>query len=444
MKVAYDGRTDHVPFAEELSPRLAQAVREGDLYTDDGTPITGVTAQRLRHRLLGTYRHLPSRRERRSAGQRRMLIPGLWPWGTIPMLGGNPKAGKTTLVADLVTALVVPGYRFLDHFDPVEDMRFPESEAFLDRLEFQVGPGFGENDPDPDHDRARGVVLINAETPPEDFEAALGLDREVLDVDDGEPLLLGEVLKVEHLEDLGGARLFDVTDPEVFDMWVYRLAECFECDGSDDWTPYVVIVDGVTAILHGAGKGVEAYGEWYAAFRSLMRAIDVPNALAVAHNTMSGGHLMGGVEAQAGADGLWTYSSDNSDDPTSTRRFSVRPRLGGVEIPPTRVVLNEQGRPVMEASDREPSRRTVSPDPVDVAELIDAYVREHPGAHGQELTDNVDCGSKDANLDGRSKAVENGWISEQKCGHGCTLCERPHHRRVHYWPVVQFETETEG
>ena len=27
---------------------------------------------------------------------RRWLIPDLWPWGTLPMLGGAPKVGKTT------------------------------------------------------------------------------------------------------------------------------------------------------------------------------------------------------------------------------------------------------------------------------------------------------------------------------------------------------------
>ncbi|MES1212414.1 MAG: AAA family ATPase, partial [Leifsonia sp.] len=41
----------------------------------------------------------------------RWVIPGLWRWGTIPLLTGQPKAGKTHFGTELATALVTPGSR---------------------------------------------------------------------------------------------------------------------------------------------------------------------------------------------------------------------------------------------------------------------------------------------------------------------------------------------
>ncbi len=98
--------------------------------------------------------------------------------------------------------------------------------------------------------------------------------------------------------------------------WASQLIGCLDGDGSYDWSPFVVVVDGVTASLNAAGMGTERTASGYAAFRRPMREVEVPNALAVAHNTLSRSHLMGGVEAQAGVGGLWSYSSDNPDNLT--------------------------------------------------------------------------------------------------------------------------------
>lgn len=400
-----------------LTPeRLTEIVMEGTILGRDDEPLTGAVLERVRARMLGRYADLP-RPTRLSAYRRpteaqRWLIPGLWPWGTIPMLGGNPKAGKTTLVVDLVASLAVSGRRFLGSFEPAQVT---------------------------DEERERCIWLINAETPVPALEEALWPELDVEVVHESLTIRANQLVNIDHLEQLGGAQMFDLTDPEIYKLWAHRLIECEFCDGSDDWPPaFVVIVDGLTAILQAAGKGVEAYGEWYAAFRRLMREVDVPNALAVAHNTMSGSHLMGGVEAQAGADGLWTYSSDNPDNPRSKRRFGVVPRMGGKAILPTEVrrvedrlvlVSNEAGETAPVAATRE------ADEVLAVAHRHAAYVREHPGVDGQALTDNVDAGGwKERSLAGRAKAIELGLIREQRCGPGCTVCERPHNRRRHYWP----------
>lgn len=340
MKIIYNGDAHEVSpwsWAELREDGIANLsvmrtlVSEGTILNDAGDPIPeGPTLDRVRARLLGTYESMPEPGhvgdpERSFDGADdgpEWLITGLWPWGTIPMLGGQPKAGKTTLVTELVASLVVPGRRFLGRFaraDLAEDLE------------------------------TRGVWLINAETPRRALETALwraGVDdRPVGNYDSPRSRVT-----VDHLERLGGAQSFDLTDPAVYDIWANRLVGCNDCDGSDDWSPLVVILDGLTAVLHSAGKGVEHYGLWYAAFRRLMRELDVPNALVVAHNTMTGDHLMGAVEAQAGADGLWNYSASRPDDPTSARRFSVVPRLGGVAVPTTGVSRTAEGRLILAGS----------------------------------------------------------------------------------------------
>lgn len=285
-------------------------VQEGLFLLPDRTPMSPLAAKRVRARLLGTYAAAPEVRDgfgRRSEASRRFLIPGLWPWGHIPMLGGPPKAGKTTLIADLAASLLVPGRNFLGHFEAA-DLRQDEH-----------------------HVEGLWVWMVNAETPAEDFEAALVAAGIVDDT----------WLTIDHLEEsFGGASAFDLRKPEIYDLWLNRLVWCDPCDGTNDQPPSVVIVDGLTAIL---AADTTAYGEWYAAFRQLMREVGVPNAIVTAHNGLRGRHLMNGVESMAQADGLWNYFTDDSDAADPARYFQVTPRVGGVPIPKT-CVRFEEGR----------------------------------------------------------------------------------------------------
>lgn len=289
----------------EVIAERDRIVREGVIFAGD-EPMPALEAARLRHRLLGSFRNvsLSDGLQYVSTAPRRFLIPGLWAWGHIPMLGGPPKAGKTTLIADLVASLLVPGRRFLDHFEPADLTQ------------------------DERHGTGLWVVVINAETPAEDFENAL---RAAGVIDD-------TWITLAHLEEeFGGASAFDLRIPEVYERWLNLLVFCSECRGGDDVPPSVVIVDGLTAIL---GSDTTAYGEWYAQFRKLMKELGVPNALVTAHNGLRGRHLMQGVESMAQADGLWNFFTDDPDGSNPARYFSVTPRLGGLPIPKTRVRLD--------------------------------------------------------------------------------------------------------
>jgi hypothetical protein len=293
--------------------RMLTLATEGEIRNEDG-PVLGADLRRTRAQLLGARPPHPedlpwvgSRRARET--ETRWLIPGLWPWGHKPVLGGNPKAGKTTLIADLAVALTTPGRRFLNHFEPA-----------------CIPPGLEEGE--------WNVLVINAETPAQDFEAELwraGLSEDAS-------------LRVDHLEEEGGPQSFDLTDPEVYELRSIQLVACEACDRTDDYPPSVVIVDGVTAILQAAGKGPEAYGAWYAQFRRLMHETGTEHALAVFHNTLSGGHPMGGVEAMSGPDGLWTLSMDDINRSDSPRRFSAVLRSVRGSVTRSRVRFNEEGR----------------------------------------------------------------------------------------------------
>jgi len=274
---------------------------EGIYLTPDGEPMSEAVAKRVRHRLLGTFDHLPRPGDTAGAGEVSYLLDGLWMRGAIPILSGNQKAGKSTVVADLAVSLLTPGRRFLGRFESLMT----------------------------EEERERGVWVINAENPPALFEEEVWSQYE-----EG----TSNSLTIEHLDALGGASAMDLTDPAIYDLWLNRFVECVECQGVDDTTPAVVIVDGMTAIV---GSDTSRYAEWYAKFKQLMRELDVPSALAVGHSTIAGTHLMGGIESLGAPDGLWSYWSQNADRPSSPRWFSAVPRLGMPAVDDTRVHKTE-------------------------------------------------------------------------------------------------------
>ncbi|MGO2311719.1 AAA family ATPase [Brachybacterium tyrofermentans] len=284
----------------EVQEQMDRDAESGQLLTDKGEPLDAETEKRVRRRLLDRFGHLTeaptfSEYVRQREGASRWLLPGLWPADTIPMLSGNHKAGKTTVVADLVASLVVPGRKFLGRFGPVEGT--PE------------------------------VYLINAETPTDAMRKALLAAG--VPVDD-------EHLVVDDLEPRGGAHLFDITQPALYDRWIDLIRECMNCGPGEHYEPDVLIVDGLTAIL---GGETDRYAKWYAAFRRFVREVGASSALVTGHSTMDGKHSMGGVEMLGGPDGLWTYWSSDPDNPTSRRYFKVQPRLGGAVVPKTEVRL---------------------------------------------------------------------------------------------------------
>lgn len=372
---------------------LESFIEKADIWLAEG-PMPEINAKRVRARLLDSKGNLGSWEERQPGaqvpeGERRYLIPELWPWGTTPLLTGQPKVGKSTLVAELVASLAIPGRRFLDHFDP----------ASLSEDEMHAG----------------GITIISAEGAPEDYERELirlGVDPEA---GPEQALVTMYHLEAEQLS-------FDLTDPEVFEEWLIRLAICDTCDGTDDLIPTVIVVDGITAVLQNAGMSVEQYGAWIAAFRMLQRALGTPNGLVVGHSTFGGGHALGNTEGSAQSDGLWGYTSSNPDKPTATRKFKVTPRMGGIAIPPTRVDL-EDGRLALASRIEKSESRESSTDAVqgwesrDLGALLVEFVAEHHARSGKWPTTSELRGSKVPRKrlpEVREKLVEEGRLHTSK------------------------------
>lgn len=310
-RILLDGEYITLDGFDRLHPDLRARIvaGEGEFVWPESHPLAGralhrVLANQMRVQLTRGAKPLPKTEfqglTEEDAEERLWAIPLLWPEGTHCTLGGPDKAGKSTFVASLVAALVVPDCPFLRKFEPVEDT-------------------------------GRTVWVINCETPKVDFEN--GLDRAGVAARDDL-----SVLYVDHLRDMGGPARFDLTQPAIFDEWKDRMLACFECDGTDFLTPHFVIVDGLTAIAHAVGKSPELYyGQWFVAFRQLMDFLGIPNSLVVAHTGKDGKHLLGGVESSANQDGLWILDA--------AHRFSVQSRMGGENIPPTKIELDAAGQP---------------------------------------------------------------------------------------------------
>lgn len=319
-------------------------LRNGVFLAADGGPMDEVAQRRMRafvtredslkgvsDQFVDDMLYMPQ------PGRADAVIPGLWEWETIPMLTGQPKAGKTTFAVQLLRALNVPGVRFLDYFEPT---RLPlDSE----------------------------IWFLNAETPVEAFT------NELYDVGayDGMPDERRH-LSIEHLEVLGGPTIFDLTVPANFDLWASHFIDCVECHQTGDFiAPAVVIVDGLTAIL---GGNTDRYAEWYVKFRELLRYVGIPNGLVIAHSTMRGDHSMGGTAALAGPDGLWQFTSNER----GRRLFSVLPRMGGNRIDPLQVVRDEEDHQLRVVSRK---REPVAGDGQVVADKSPAQRPEDVAAH---------------------------------------------------------------
>lgn len=314
--------SDWLFWSEEEHAFYGRVISEGTfLVPPRREPMKENIAKRVRARLLNKYIDTP-RPGALIEDEGRWLVPEVWRWGHRPILSGQPRAGKSTFVADLVASLVIPGRRFLNFYEPSEIS---------------------------DAERSRGVWLINAENPqPEqrDILAATGLEWRADEFDvgryyppDGAP----GWLMVDHLSAFGDPSAFDLRDPALYDLWVNRITDvsCDKCDGLDEAPPLAIIVDGLTAIL---GSKTENYGAWSASWRRFMNELDVPNGLVVAHSPKDGGEAMNGVESIAGADGSWMLEMSSFRNHRSARTFRGSRRLVTGGIDGGRIVIGEGGR----------------------------------------------------------------------------------------------------
>ncbi|QCV88877.1 hypothetical protein FEZ32_11420 [Acidipropionibacterium jensenii] len=304
--------------SDELA-RLERIAEEGEYHEADESLMTAAARNRAQARLAGVEINPlrlsglsnPFLDEDGDPVAERWLIPGLQAWGTSVFVAGVPKAGKSCMVSDWLASLLAPGHRFLKYFPAAE----------IDVCE-----------------RERGAVMINAENPARSFRQLLwesGVNDSQTEGEDLRPCDLVQV--IDLLEEVGGPSSFDLTDDSVLNRWRRDL---IFTDGTTEWAPFALVVDGLTAIL---GGDTSKYGRWYARFRELLAFVGIENSLVVGHATLSGSHSMGGVEALAGSDGNWLFTSKDADRTDAPRYFRTSPRVGNGQPFTGRVDLDRDG-----------------------------------------------------------------------------------------------------
>lgn len=295
-----------------------EALARGMIY-EDGELLEHDSRRRERivKRLSGDFDDMPKMFDPTAAEwDVRPYVPGLMNFGTVPAFVAPKGWGKTTFLTEFVTALIVPGHRLLDHFEPVK-LR-PE-------------------------DRARDVWLINTEVHPRvihDFLLNAGLveDRSGGNFCYRAPGAGPEVgvLFVEHLV-VTTPTAFDLTDEVKYDYWVTRLTEFIQ----HRRPPLTVIADGITAIL---GAQTTRYGAFTSKFIDLLRECSIPNGLGVLHSPMgiNTNTPMNGVESMGQWDGLWIGSANAFPLRRSDRRyFETLPRMGDPEVSIGEIVVSD-------------------------------------------------------------------------------------------------------
>lgn len=331
--------------------RIEKGSDGGKLWMPDRTvELDSAERERVIRRMLHTAPVFdPSAPEAR----RRAYIPGLWNHGTVPAFIGPKGWGKTELLCPLVAALIIPGARFLDAFEPAELT---------------------------DDERRRDVWLINSESPVADVHETLLENGLVFGFREGMPVytspqlgLDGGCLIVEHLTMRGGPRRFDLSDPAKVAEWVPRLIEY----GDRQAPPLTVIADGVTAIT---GNDTARHGAFTSAFKDVLRQVGTPNGLGVLHSPMDPrvNTPMGGVESMAEWDGLWIAESPRHPILSTTPRYlSVLPRMRGPRLEPRRRIVMIEGRLRMlapggddAAADAAPAVPGAPADDLDVREAL--------------------------------------------------------------------------
>ncbi len=215
----------------------------------------------------------------------RYLIEGLAPVDARIMLSAQYKAGKTTLVANLMRSLV-------------------DEEPFLGR--------FPVNTP------ARGVVLIDDEMSENMLRAWLR-DQNIDNT--------GAVADVITLR--GNVAAFNLLDPQCHAYWVQRLRDV-GCD--------YLILDCLRPVLDALGldENHDA-GRFLVAFDALLNQAAIPDAAVVHHMGHANERARGDSRLQDWPDATWRLVREN-DDPASARFFTAYGR--GVNVAEGRLTFD--------------------------------------------------------------------------------------------------------
>ncbi|WP_066360298.1 AAA family ATPase [Herbidospora mongoliensis] len=261
----------------------------------------------------------------------RYRVEGLWPAGGRVMLAAQFKAGKTTLVGNLVRSLV-------------------DSTPFLGR--HQVEP----------------------------FAGKVGILDDELD-----ERMIRAWLREQGIENTSAAAVvslrgrlstFDILDPVVRSEWATALREAGIT---------IVVLDCLAPILDALGLSEDKEaGRFLVAFDEMLKEAGVSEAVVVHHMGHSGERSRGASRLRDWPDVEWRLVREKSDDgetnPAAPRYFSAYGR--DVEIPESLLAFDPVSRRLEIAGG---SRKDEKDDRV-LEEILD-YLTLTPGASGRQITE---------------------------------------------------------
>ncbi len=322
-------------------------------------------------------------------------VEGLWPAGGNVVLAAREKAGKSTLVGNVLRCLADGGQLLGD-----------DAPAWLPGVE---GPaaGFAVTTLAP----GRRVVLFDAELSRRMVRTWLR-DHGIRNTD-----------QVHVVALRGRVRDFAITDPACLFAWAAHLR---------DLNAGVVIVDPLSPLLSDAGldengNGADGMGGWLAAFDALLHEAGADEGMVVHHTGHDGERTRGASRLRGWPDAEWVINvagaKGEEPQPDARRYFrakgrdvAVREQEIGYEPAARRWVLNGGGS------------RAQSTEALDAAKgRVLAYVEQHPGATANVL----DAGAG-------SDQVWNGRARRMLADGGqLTVIEGPNRSKAYYRPGTE-------
>lgn len=268
-------------------------------------------------------------------------VHGLWPEGGRVVLAAQYKAGKTSMVGNLIKALA------------------------------DDGPFLGQFRTEP----VRKIVLIDDEMAPNQIRRWYR-DQNIHNTD---------ALDIIALR--GALSTFDILDPVTRGEWAAKLA------GAD-----IIILDCLRPVLDALGLDENRdAGKFLAAFDELLKQAstnpEMPaEALVVHHMGHGGNRSRGDSRILDWPDATWTLKRENAEDPTSPRYFEALGR--DVKVSESLIEWTEETRAlVITGGNRRDVAREARTE--DYAAEVIAIVKEYPGVSQRSVFDLIrGAGSK--------------------------------------------------
>ncbi|WP_162321997.1 AAA family ATPase [Nesterenkonia haasae] len=310
-----------------------------------------LAAERAAEHPLPDRQSLPEFIEAHAGTAETWLIDDLWPTGGTVLLAAPAKAGKTTMMANLLRSLV-------------------DGAPFLDR--------YGVDEP------GGGVLLIDTEMNP--ARISRWLQRQKIHHPD-------EITPVSLRGQLAG---FNIMEPETRTRWARHL------EGHR-----VVILDNLRPVLDALGmdENHEA-GRFLQAWHEFIREMGADETLVVTHTGHNNERARGDSAITAWPDALWTLARESPNELHSPRFFRAYGR--DVEQPERALDYDhDTGKLTLGLGGRRDAKLNAT------AEAVHAFLRSSPGTSLRGIRQSVN-GNNEVISAAVKSGVDQGLIRQEK------------------------------